>query len=34
MGKLEYSLQMAKELNVKSANTFTPPPNGRKAVQR
>jgi histidinol phosphatase-like PHP family hydrolase len=34
MGKLDYSLQMAKELDLKSADMFTPAPNGRKAVQR
>ena len=34
MGKLEYSLQMAKELDLKSADMFAPAPNGRKAVQR
>jgi len=34
MGKLEYSLQMAKELDLKSADMFAPAPTGRKAVQR
>jgi histidinol phosphatase-like PHP family hydrolase len=34
MGKLEYSLQMAKELDLKPADMFAPAPNGRKAVQR
>lgn len=34
MGKLDYSLQMAKELDLKPADMFTPAANGRKAVQR
>jgi histidinol phosphatase-like PHP family hydrolase len=34
MGKLEYSLQMAKELDLKPADMFAPAPDGRKAVQR
>jgi histidinol phosphatase-like PHP family hydrolase len=34
MGKLEYSLQMAKELGLKRADMFTPAPDGQKAVQR
>jgi histidinol phosphatase-like PHP family hydrolase len=34
MGKLEYSLQMAKELGLKRADLFTPAPDGQKAVQR
>lgn len=34
MGKLEYSVQMAKELGLAAADTFTPAPDGQKAVQR
>jgi histidinol phosphatase-like PHP family hydrolase len=34
MGKLDYSLQMAKELGLKRADLFTPAPDGQKAVQR
>lgn len=34
MGKLEYSLQMAKELGLKRADLWSPAPNGQKAVQR
>jgi histidinol phosphatase-like PHP family hydrolase len=34
MGKLDYSLQMAKELDLKPADMFAPAANGRKAVQR
>jgi histidinol phosphatase-like PHP family hydrolase len=34
MGKLEYSLQMAKELDLKPADLFTPAANDGKAVQR
>lgn len=34
MGKLEYSLEMARELGLRVADCFTPPPDGRKAVQR
>jgi histidinol phosphatase-like PHP family hydrolase len=34
MGKLDYSLQMAKELDLKPADMFAPAPDGRKAVQR
>jgi len=34
MGKLEYSIQMAKELGLKRADMFTPAPDGQKAVQR
>ncbi len=34
MGKLDYSLQMAKELDLKPGDMFAPAPNGRKAVQR
>jgi histidinol phosphatase-like PHP family hydrolase len=34
MGKLDYSLQMANELDLKPTDMFTPAPNGRKAVQR
>jgi histidinol phosphatase-like PHP family hydrolase len=34
MGKLDYCLQMAKELALEPADMFAPAPNGRKAVQR
>jgi histidinol phosphatase-like PHP family hydrolase len=34
MGKLDYSLQMAKELDLKPGDMFVPASNGRKAVQR
>jgi histidinol phosphatase-like PHP family hydrolase len=34
MGKLDYSIAMAKELGLTHANMFTPAPNGSKAVQR
>jgi histidinol phosphatase-like PHP family hydrolase len=34
MGKLEYSFQMAKELELTAADIFTPAPEGKKAVQR
>jgi histidinol phosphatase-like PHP family hydrolase len=34
MGKLEYCFQMAKELDLKPADMFTPAANGHKAVQR
>jgi histidinol phosphatase-like PHP family hydrolase len=34
MGKLEYSLQMAKELDLKPADMFAPAAEGHKAVQR
>jgi len=34
MGKLDYSVQMAKELALKRPDIFTPAPDGRKAVQR
>lgn len=34
MGKLDYSLQMAKELDLKPSDLYTPAPDGRKAVQR
>jgi histidinol phosphatase-like PHP family hydrolase len=34
MGKLEYCLLMAKELDLKPSDMFTPAPNGQKAVQR
>ena len=34
MGKLDYSLQMAKELDLKPGDMFTPAASGRKAVQR
>lgn len=34
MGKLDYSLRMARELGLSRADLFTPAPDGRKAVQR
>lgn len=34
MGKLEYSLQMARDLGLTPADMFTPAPEGQKAVQR
>lgn len=34
MGKLEYSLEMARTLELKQADMFKPAPNGQKAVQR
>jgi len=34
MGKLDYSLEMAKELGLKPPDMFLPAPEGRKAVQR
>jgi histidinol phosphatase-like PHP family hydrolase len=34
MGKLEYCFQMAKELDLKPTDMFTPAANGHKAVQR
>ncbi len=34
MGKLEYSLQMARELGLTHADMFTPAADGQKAVQR
>jgi histidinol phosphatase-like PHP family hydrolase len=34
MGKLEYSLEMAKVLGLKPSDMFTPAPVGRKAVER
>ena len=34
MGKLDYSLQMARELGLTKADMFTPAPDGQKAVQR
>ena len=34
MGKLEYSFEMARELDLKPADMFAPAPDGRKAVQR
>jgi hypothetical protein len=34
MGKLDYCLEMAKQLDLKPADFFTPAPNGQKAVQR
>ncbi len=34
MGKLEYSIQMAKELGLKASDMFSPAPDGQKAAQR
>jgi histidinol phosphatase-like PHP family hydrolase len=34
MGKIDYCLQMAKELSLTKADMFTPPPAGQKANQR
>jgi hypothetical protein len=34
MGKLDYSVQMAKMLGLKKSDLFTPAPDGQKAVQR
>lgn len=34
MGKLDYSLEMAKQLNLQPADMFIPAPDGQKAVQR
>ena len=34
MGKLDYSFEMAKQLDLKAADMFTPAPDGQKAVQR
>jgi hypothetical protein len=34
MGKLEYSLEMARALKLTKADMFTPAPEGQKAVQR
>jgi histidinol phosphatase-like PHP family hydrolase len=34
MGKLDYSIAMAKALGLKAADMFTPAPDGQKAVQR
>lgn len=34
MGKLEYSLALARELDLRPADLFTPAPDGKKAVQR
>ena len=34
MGKLEYSMAMAKELGLRASDMFTPAPDGKKAVQR
>lgn len=34
MGKLDYSLEMAKTLKLTAADLFTPAPDGEKAVQR
>ena len=34
VGKLDYCLQMAKELGLKRTDLFTPAPPGRKPIQR
>ena len=34
MGKLDYCFEMARQLDLKPADMFTPAPDGRKAVQR
>lgn len=34
MGKLDYSIQMAKELGLRRTDMFFPAPNGQKAIQR
>jgi histidinol phosphatase-like PHP family hydrolase len=34
MGKLDYSLEMARALNLTKGDMFTPAPEGQKAVQR
>ena len=34
MGKLDYSFEMARQLDLKPADMFTPAPDGLKAVQR
>jgi histidinol phosphatase-like PHP family hydrolase len=34
MGKLDYSIAMAKALGLKAADMFSPAPDGKKAVQR
>jgi histidinol phosphatase-like PHP family hydrolase len=34
MGKLDYSVDMARALNLKKSDMFTPAPTGQKAVQR
>ena len=34
MGKLDYSFEMAKQLDLKPADMFSPAPDGQKAVQR
>jgi histidinol phosphatase-like PHP family hydrolase len=34
MGKLDYSFEMAQQLDLKPADMFTPAPDGQKAVQR
>jgi len=34
MGKLDYSLEMAKQLDLKPSDMFAPAPDGQKAVQR
>jgi hypothetical protein len=34
MGKLGYCLEMARRLDLKPADMFSPAPNGLKAVQR
>jgi hypothetical protein len=34
MGKLDYCFEMAKQLDLKPADLFSPAPEGQKAVQR
>jgi histidinol phosphatase-like PHP family hydrolase len=34
MGKLDYSVQMAKELALARSDVFVPAPEGQKAIQR
>ncbi len=34
MGKLDYSFEMARQIDLKPADMFTPAPDGQKAVQR
>jgi len=34
MGKLDYSIQLAKDLGLKASDMFTPAPNGQRAAQR
>jgi histidinol phosphatase-like PHP family hydrolase len=34
MGKLDYCLEMARQIDLKPTDLFTPAPDGQKAVQR